>query len=139
LKLNGAKGVFGDDEAGADLGVWGMARVLIVEDEGILAMNLVEMVEGMGHEVVGVADSGAKALKLADVSTPDLVLLDIVIKGETDGVTLGNLLHQAHGCMLIYITGSPEVLTAEIAHWGILNKPLSYEELAPAIEAVLGS
>jgi DNA-binding NtrC family response regulator len=116
-----------------------MARVLIVEDEGILVMNTRLQLEDMGHEVIGVADNAEEAFLMAEEFVPDLVILDIVIKGEMDGVALGDILHHDHGCKVIYMTGSPESITADIRHEGFLHKPFRQEDLSRAIEKALSS
>ena len=63
-----------------------MARILIVEDEGILAIKTRVDLEGMGHEVVGIVDSGKGAIRVARNKKPDIILMDIVLKGRLNGI-----------------------------------------------------
>ena len=59
-----------------------MARILIVEDEAIIAADLASRLRKMGHDVVAIAASGARALSKAAEHRPDLVLMDIVLQGD---------------------------------------------------------
>src|ERR1041385_3676335 len=61
-------------------------RILIVEDEGIVATDLQSMVRRLGYEVAGVAATGTEAVEKAEVSKPDLVLMDIRLQGTMDGI-----------------------------------------------------
>lgn len=63
-----------------------MTRVLIVEDEAILALMTRINLEDLGYEVVGIADTGNEAIEIANKETPDFILMDIVIKGSLNGV-----------------------------------------------------
>lgn len=65
--------------------------LLVVEDESIVAMDIKHRAEGLGYRVVGIAASGEDAIKLAREEKPDLVLMDIVLKGEMDGIELQRL------------------------------------------------
>jgi len=74
------------------------AKILIVEDESIVAFNLQQRLELMGYEVAGVADTGAESLALVAEHKPDLVLMDIHIKGEMDGIEVASRLGHAPPC-----------------------------------------
>ena len=79
----------------------GPAKILIVEDEGIVAFNLQQRLQHMGYEVAGVAESGSESLSLVASERPDLVLMDIHIKGEMDGIDVaGALSDSPHGAVL---------------------------------------
>ena len=65
-------------------------RVLIVEDERIVAEDIAQCLEESGYDVVGIANDSERALGLADEHRPDLILMDIVIQGERDGVDTVN-------------------------------------------------
>jgi CheY-like chemotaxis protein len=62
-------------------------RILIVEDETIVALDIQDRLSDLGYEVIGVADRGDEALALVATTLPDLVLMDIRLKGQTDGIT----------------------------------------------------
>jgi len=62
-------------------------RVLVVEDEQIVAEDLKMTLEDLGYVVVGIASSGERAIDLADSERPDLILMDIMLAGEMDGIS----------------------------------------------------
>jgi len=62
------------------------SKILIVEDEMIEAMNFERSLVSFGYDVVGIASTGDDAIKMADELKPDLILMDIVLKGEMDGI-----------------------------------------------------
>ncbi|TRZ74147.1 MAG: response regulator, partial [Deltaproteobacteria bacterium] len=62
------------------------AKILIVEDEKIVALDIRKSVESMGYFVCGVASSGEEAVQKAGETRPDLTLMDIVLKGDMDGI-----------------------------------------------------
>ena len=62
------------------------AKILVVEDEGILAMGLKRKLETLGHEITGLASKGQEAIEMASFNKPDLVLMDIVLRGNMDGI-----------------------------------------------------
>src|SRR5262245_38181730 len=80
------------------------ARILVVEDEGVVALDLATRLTRMGYQVIGQAASSAQALSLAQADPPDVVLMDIVISGERDGIETARLLQQRFDVAVIYIT-----------------------------------
>ena len=118
-----------------------MTKVLIIEDEGILALNLKEQVREMGHHVVGTADTAEKALVMAKEHGPDIALVDLVLKGQRHGQDLGKTLSRKHGCSIIFMSGSPEIYGMKIArgadHVGFLKKPFGEDELMECIRLAL--
>ncbi len=117
-------------------------RILIVEDEAIVAMDLRDQIEHAGYEVVGVAHSGAAALELVDRETEmDLAILDVRLKGDMDGVELGARLRARLGAALVYITANADRALLqhiqENAPGTVLRKPLASGELLRAVEAAL--
>lgn len=62
------------------------SRILIVEDESIVALDIQARLKHLGYQVVGIADSGEEAIKLAGTEKPDLALMDIRLNGYMDGV-----------------------------------------------------
>ncbi len=64
----------------------GKARILIVEDEAIIAMEIESQLQNLGYEVTSIVDTGKKAIAKAESDKPDLILMDIRIKGKTDGI-----------------------------------------------------
>jgi signal transduction histidine kinase len=117
-----------------------MATVLIVEDEQIIALDMLQSLEEMGFEVVGCADTGHHALSLATELRPDIALLDIRIEGEIDGIETGRRLAEL-GIPFIYLTAYSDSQTvkraAATAPFGFLTKPFQQRELAASMEVAL--
>jgi CheY-like chemotaxis protein len=61
-------------------------RILVVEDEAIIAMDIESLLRRLGYVVVGSVNSGEAAIKAAAEIKPDLILMDIILKGEVDGI-----------------------------------------------------
>lgn len=117
------------------------ARVLVVEDEAILAANLEDQIRGMGHTVAGVTDSGERAVGLARRESPDLVLMDIRLAGKMDGLEAAARIREHRFVPVIFITAySDESLLdrAKAAEpFGYLVKPVESRELRATIEMAL--
>lgn len=116
-------------------------KILIVEDEGIVAFNLQQRLQQMGYLVTGLAESGDEGLSLVTHQRPDLVLMDIHIKGGMDGIELASLLARDHALPIIYLTAYSEDTTLERARqtqpYGYLIKPFSERELHATIQMAL--
>lgn len=116
-------------------------KILIVEDEGIVAFNLQQRLQHMGYHVTGTAESGAQGLELVARERPDLVLMDIHLKGEMDGIELASTLGREHGLPVIYLTAYSEDTTLERARhtrpYGYLIKPFSERELHATVQMAL--
>ena len=117
------------------------ARILLVEDEGILAATLKRRLETMGYEIVGCAASGAEALLLAAETTPGLVLMDIVIQGPMDGVATAEELTRRSDVPVVFLTGHSLTETVQrashVRNYGYLMKPFDDHELQATIEMAL--
>ena len=79
-------------------------RILIVEDEPFIAENLQEMLSIFGHENTEIANSTSQAIKAIKISRPDLVFLDIKIKGDQDGIELGGIIKEQYQLPFVYLT-----------------------------------
>lgn len=116
-------------------------RILIVEDEVIVALDIQDRLVDLGYEVTGVADRGSEALTLVEVSRPDLVLMDIRIKGDQDGITVAEEIRQRWHIPVIYLTAFSEDSTLQRAKlsepFGYLIKPFEDREIQAAIEMAL--
>jgi signal transduction histidine kinase len=117
------------------------ARILIVEDERIVAFNLQQRLAHMGYDVPAVAASGAESLSLVQEMRPDLVLMDIHIEGSMDGIEVASELKKHHAVPVIYLTAYSEDATLERARqtrpYGYLIKPFSERELHATIQMAL--
>ena len=115
-----------------------LTRVLIVEDEAIIAEDLKRRLERMGYAVVGTADNGDAALELAGNMQPDLVLMDIRIRGPLDGIETATELMLRADVPVIFLTAHTDAATLERAKavmpYGYLVKPFEDRELKTAVE-----
>jgi two-component system, cell cycle sensor histidine kinase and response regulator CckA len=113
-------------------------RILVVEDETIVALDLKCRLTEMGYEVVGMAERGEEALELADRVHPDLVLMDICLKGEMDGISAAETIRQRWLLPVIYLTAFSEGHTLQRAKltepFGYVIKPFEDREIQSAIE-----
>ena len=116
------------------------ARIVIAEDEAIIRMDLREMLEEEGYEVVGEAADGDDAMRLAEQLRPDLVILDIVMP-ETDGLTAAeHIVEQELAAVLILTAFSHRDKVARATRAGVmayLVKPFDKSDLVPAIEVAV--
>ena len=114
---------------------------MIVEDERIVALNLQQRLLKLGYEVPAMAVSGEQALHFAQTLKPDLVLMDIHIQGEMDGIETAERIDQALKTPVIYLTAYSEEKTLARARitkpYGYLLKPFSERELHATIQMAL--
>ncbi|VVB65235.1 Chemotaxis protein CheY [uncultured archaeon] len=117
------------------------ANVLIVEDEGILAIELKEKLERLCYNVPSIASSGEEAIEMALRYKPDLILMDIVLKGEMDGIGAANKIRSILKVPVIYLTAYADNDTVNRAKttepFGYLIKPYNEKELQIALEMAL--
>lgn len=117
--------------------------VLVVDDEFLIAQGLCMQVEDMGLEVCGTAATADDAVALTREHRPAVVLMDMRLRGQGDGVDAALAIHQEVGSKVIFITGSREPATMERIAMdhpaGVLFKPVSGRQLQAAIETALAS
>jgi PAS domain S-box-containing protein len=117
------------------------ARILIVEDEAILAEDLADLLSGAGYEVVGIVSTGEDAVAAAHEFKPDLVLMDIKLRGALDGIGAAERMANLRDTAVVYLTAhdEPDVFTrarmTEPA--GYLAKPVSPHELLRSAEMAI--
>ena len=116
-------------------------KILIVEDEPIVALDLHQEITQMGCEVVGVAESADEALLAIRTCRPDLALMDIRIVGNIDGIQTARLLSSLYGTPSIFLTSySDETTIARAARtmpYGYLTKPFQSGELKATLQVAL--
>lgn len=117
-------------------------RVLIVEDELITARDLSETVHECGHDVVGIVSTHDAAMAAVDSLRPDLVFVDISIKGDKDGVTVARNIREESPARIVFLTALNDrgVLqrVKAVRPDGFVVKPFSFESILSAIELVDG-
>jgi diguanylate cyclase (GGDEF)-like protein/PAS domain S-box-containing protein len=116
-------------------------QVFIVEDESLVAKDIQAMVVNLGYAVAGMAASGEKALQKIEENRPDLVLMDIVLKGPLDGIATAELIRARANIPVVYLTAYADQATVARAKrsepFGYLLKPFEERELQTAIELAL--
>jgi PAS domain S-box-containing protein len=116
-------------------------RILIVEDERITAEDLADILKGLGYEVSAVVSSGADAIREVEKQPPDLVLMDIRIKGEMDGAEAARILRERFDVPVVYLTAHADRDTLERAKqsrpMGYIVKPFHESELHASVEIAL--
>ena len=117
--------------------------VLVVEDEYLIAEGLCLQLEDIGLTVCGVAATAEAAVALAEAHRPAVVLMDVRLRGDGDGVDAALAIHAKVGSKVIFVTGSREPATLsriQLDHpAAILFKPLFGRQLQTAVEQVLAS
>lgn len=115
-------------------------RILIVEDEAVTSVMLERTLKELGYEVVGSAFDGAEAINLAREKRPDIVLMDIRIQGDIDGIETAKRIYQQFKIPIIYLTAHSDDDTirraVESGPFGYLIKPFKERELYSNIEMV---
>jgi DNA-binding response OmpR family regulator len=111
-------------------------RILIVEDDRMLAAGLAMMVEGAGHEVVGHAVTVRAAMDLARAHTPDLTLMDIDLGLGGSGIAAARGMRKHHGLTSLFVTEHPErARQAPDAALGVLVKPYGNDAVRATLDA----
>jgi CheY-like chemotaxis protein len=115
------------------------ARILLVEDERIIAAGLRQRLTQMGHTVLATAASGPDAIAQAQALSPTLVLMDIKLEGAMDGMEAGEYIHAHWGIPVVYMTAYPDVWRAQ-HHESLLyvRKPFDEDTIQTVLETALG-
>ncbi len=116
-------------------------KILIVEDEVISAKDLARSLERLGYEVAGRAASAEQVFRILEQSTPDLILMDIKLKGPMDGIEAAERIRNEFDIPVVFITAFTEKNILDRAKrtepYGYLGKPVSPPELRLSIETAL--
>ena len=116
-------------------------RILIVEDEAVVALDLRMQLEDMGYAITGIAASGEAALTAVEQNGPDLVLMDVRLQGKLDGIEAAAELRRTSDTPVIFLTAHNDTLTveraAQTAPYGFVTKPFQPRELRAGIEVAL--
>ena len=118
-------------------------KILIVEDEIVIAEDIKYMLEEIGYEVIGITKETSEALDKIDKHSPDLILLDILLYNGSNGIDLAKLLKDKYNKPFIFITAHSDKQTVERAKLvnpnGYLVKPFEKEDLYTSIEIALAN
>jgi diguanylate cyclase (GGDEF)-like protein/PAS domain S-box-containing protein len=116
-------------------------KILVVEDESIVAEDIKGVLEEFGYKVVGIADSGEKAIAKIAENKPHLVLMDIRLKGTMDGIQTAEQVWRNYQIPIVYLTANADVHTLQRAKatepFGYIIKPFQEKELQTAVEIAL--
>ena len=116
-------------------------RILIVEDQFLVANDIKDNLENLGYEISAIATSGEKAVKKAGEGKTDLVLMDIVLRGEMDGIEAAEIIRSRFDLPVIFLTAyrDPKIFErAKISEpFGYLIKPFEANELHSNVEIAL--
>ena len=114
-------------------------KILVVEDETILALQLKMNLQKFGYTISGVEVSADDAMRHVDVHLPDMVLLDIHLKGEKNGTDAGRYIWQNHKIPIVYLTSYCDNATLKMAMesepYGYLSKPFRANDLKATLQA----
>ena len=118
-----------------------LTKILVVEDEPVLAEDISLSIRGLGYSVVDAVPSAQEAIELAERFAPDLILMDIKLRGDMDGVEAATRIRARQDIPVVYVTAFLEENLSERAKrtepYGYLGKPVSHDELRNAVEMAL--
>lgn len=113
-------------------------KILVVEDEAIVAEDIKDSLEEMGYAVTDIVDCGTAAIEKAATTQPDLVLMDIRLKGNLDGIQTAEQIWNHFNIPIVYLTANSDIATLQrvktSGSFGYINKPFRERELNSAIE-----
>ena len=117
------------------------SRVLIVEDEFLIALDLEAAMTGLGFEICGLAPNGDEARSLAMDHQPDVALVDVYLGGAREGIETARWLRDVCDASVVFVTAHTDAATVErikevVPGSPILSKPVYREHLAKAVAAV---
>lgn len=113
-------------------------RILVVEDEGVIALEIAQSLRDLGHTVAGTADDCQGAVALARDEQTDLVLMDIMLKGDSDGIEAARRIRAERDVPVVFLTAYSDAQTLarakDVAPYGFLIKPFRADELRAALD-----
>lgn len=116
-------------------------KILVVEDESIISKDIQHSLKHLGYAIAGSATTGEKAIELVNEKKPDLVLMDIMLKGDMSGIEAAEIIKQTHSIPVIFLTAYVDEATLEKAKilepHGYVIKPFKEIDLHTSIEIAL--
>lgn len=117
------------------------AKILVVEDEGIVALDNIQMLTELGYDIVGHAATGEDAIKEAERTNPDLILMDINLGGKLDGIEAAERINAQRPTGVVFVTAHAEEDTLRRAKlvrpFGYIIKPFELDELRATVEIAI--
>ncbi|HNQ96803.1 MAG TPA: response regulator [Treponemataceae bacterium] len=124
-----------------DLSSDARTKVLIAEDDTIVALDLQGMITRLGYDVVAIVDNGQAAVAAARRFLPDVILLDMAIGGGIDGIDAAREINKSSSTPVVFCVSSPDLAllarAKEISYAGYLLKPINPDSLATTLDTVL--
>ena len=118
-----------------------MHKIMIVDDEAVITTQLEERLTSMGYEVAGMASSGEESIEMAQRLKPDLILMDIVMRGKIDGIAAAQIIKEKQDIPVIFLTGYTENhfigRAKHVEPYGYIVKPFQEREIKASIEVAL--
>jgi CheY-like chemotaxis protein len=113
-------------------------KVMVVEDDAIIGMDIEHRVRRLGYEVTGVADTAEEAVELAADTKPDIALMDIRLRGDIDGIDTARMLKEQFSLPVIFITAYSDLKmrsrALDLNPLGYIVKPIREVELKNTLE-----
>ncbi len=117
-------------------------RIAVVEDEGIVAMDISKCLTSLGYEVSFVSDSGEKTIEMLNEHGADMILMDVELKGKINGLETARKIKENSDIPVVFLTAFEDEATlkriGDLSSAGYLVKPFEDEQLKMTIEKVLG-
>jgi CheY-like chemotaxis protein len=114
--------------------------IMVVEDENIIALDIKNRLGRLGYNIVAVVPSGEEAVKIAGKIKPDLVLMDIVLRGSMNGVETAERIVEETNIPIIFLSSFSDKDTLskadKVTHYGYLIKPFNERELINKIDLI---
>ena len=116
-------------------------KILIIEDEGIVALELEKRLSNLGYNVVGTYANGTEAINNVPALSPDIVLMDIIIKGDLDGIETAAKMSSEYALPIVFLTAHADVDTVarsrQAGAFGYIVKPFDESKLYATIETAI--
>lgn len=114
-------------------------NILIVEDNLIIALDLQERLMSRGYHIPAIASNGLQAVANASDFKPDLIMMDVGLKGEMNGIEAAQKIRETYEVPIIYVTGNCEILHQHRISDPCIGKPYDDRELEEKIDSLLSS
>jgi len=115
--------------------------VIIVEDEAVIAMEIEMVLRDLGYRIAGKANNGLRALDLLSSTSPDIVLLDIDLRGSISGIEVAQVIREKYDFPFVFLTALADATTLDRAKktmpYGYIVKPFNENDLRSTIELAL--